>query len=163
MTSSRVELIGKRGGYTLVSEEDLDWVRSKRWYLTSHGYVASYSPIKQVYYLHRAIAIRSGILSVGHIDHINRDRTDNTRGNLRTVTRHQQNGNLSLNKRNKSGYKGVYKHSSVNKWVAQIRVGDRLQYLGHFDTPEEAAKVYDSAALALWGDYAATNEVLRGK
>ena len=58
---------------------------------------------------------------------------------------------------NKSGYKGVYKHSQYDKWVAQIKVGDTRKHIGVFNTPEAAAKVYDIHAEKYHGIYAWKN------
>lgn len=55
---------------------------------------------------------------------------------------HRQNGqNLGVNRRNKTGYRGVYKHSDANKYVAQATIDGEKIYLGHYNTPEEADDV----------------------
>jgi hypothetical protein len=43
-----------------------------------------------------------------------------------------------LNRRNKSGVKGVYYYEKYNKWRAQITVNGQKLYLGAFDTVNEA-------------------------
>lgn len=88
-------------------------------------------------------------------DHRNSDGLDNRRANLRPATRSQNNANARTPAHNKSGYKGV--HQSGRKWVAQIQVNYKRYSLGYFDTPEEAARAYDAAALSFWGEYARLN------
>ncbi len=52
---------------------------------------------------------------------------------------------------NGSGYRGVYRHPINPKWIAQIRSMGTTRYLGSFDTAEEAAIVYNGAALEAFG------------
>lgn len=80
----------------------------------------------------------------GELDHINGMRSDNRIANLRLVTR---SGNM-LNKHrpradNKSGYLGVVAHK--DRWRADLTVNGAQQYLGLFDTPEEAHAAYVAA------------------
>ena len=50
---------------------------------------------------------------------------------------------------NSSGFKGV--HSVGKKWRAAVRVMKKILYLGCFDDKVEAAKVYDSKLIELYG------------
>ena len=59
------------------------------------------------------------------------------------------------NKKNKEKFKGVFKIGK--KYKAQIQMNNKPQYLGTFDTPEEAAKAYDARALTELGPKAKTN------
>jgi hypothetical protein len=59
--------------------------------------------------------------------------------------------------RSASGYKGVY--AAGHRWAAQIKDGGKLAYLGLYNTPEEAAEVYNRRAVELWGDYARLNVI----
>jgi hypothetical protein len=56
-----------------------------------------------------------------------------------------------------STYRGVYWHKSNNKWLATIRCGSKLHYVGCFDDEEEAARAYDRAARAHTGEKAQLN------
>lgn len=85
------------------------------------------------------------------IDHKNLDCSDDSWGNLREATRSQ---NCS-NRRGwaSSGFKGVTRQKS-GKWIARIRVDNRLIYLGQFATAEEASAVYARAAREKHGEFA---------
>jgi len=81
------------------------------------------------------------------IDHINGDRSDNRFENLREATRSENTQN-STHTRSKSGYRGVSRNGK-HRWKAAIAVNGRDQYLGTFDTPEEAHAAYCAAAAKL--------------
>lgn len=92
--------------------------------------------------------------SIG-IDHINTDGLDNRRSNLRVANQTQNTANTRLRLTSKSGYKGVSLQTrSSSRWVAQIRVGGKQLHIGTFSSPEDAARAYDAAALAAWGEFA---------
>lgn len=102
-------------------------------------------------YLHRYIMKpRKGY----QVDHINGNRLDNRKENLRICV----NGSNSRNKGQFSGaYKGVHFASKQNKWVAQITKNYKMHHLGTFVSPEDAAIAYNKAAKRLHGKYAFIN------
>ena len=87
------------------------------------------------------------------VDHINRNGLDNRRSNLRLAT-HAQN---EANKPPRGEYKGAYWCKKSGRWRASIRVDGRLRHMGRFATREEAARVYDDAALEAFGEFAYLN------
>src|SRR5581483_3829710 len=97
--------------------------------------------------MHQYVIQLQGIdVPVGYeIDHINRDKLDNTRENLRVVTRMLNQHNTGIRHNNKSGYKGVIWRKRSNKWVASIRRAGIVYALGDYDTPEEASQAYVNA------------------
>ena len=91
------------------------------------------------------------------IDHINFDGLDNRRINLRPCSKSQ---NSSRARRiSNSGYRGVYKKR--NRYEAQIKVNGKIVFLGCFKCPKEAAKIYDTAALKYFGEWAILNMEVR--
>jgi len=88
-------------------------------------------------------------------DHIDRDKLNNRRENLRTATTSQNHGNLKAFKNNKLGVKGVSLHK-CGKYVAQIKIGKDNIYLGLFSTIEDAKKSYDEAAQLYFGEFSNT-------
>lgn len=93
------------------------------------------------------------------IDHINRIKTDNRVENLRPATSSQNKGNVTPNRSNTSGYRGVSLNSRSGKWHAQIKINGKQTYLGRRDTPEQAALLYNDAAIQHFGEFAYLNKV----
>ena len=54
-------------------------------------------------------------------------------------------------------YRGVGWHKGDRKWRVKIRHGQRHYYLGNYEREEDAARVYDVAALALFRGRARLN------
>ena len=95
----------------------------------------------------------------GDIDHINGARSDNRICNLRIASREQNTRNIKKHADGKSPYKGVTLHKQSQKWQAQLG-GVLAKYLGIFSNPDDAAKAYDKAALAAYGEFANTNKMI---
>lgn len=93
------------------------------------------------------------------IDHINRDTTNNNVSNIRLATKKQQLGNTKINKKNKSGYKGVSLNAKSNKWYAFIRVERKSIFLGSYNNKEDAAIAYNRAAVQYFGEFAHLNVI----
>ena len=103
---------------------------------------------------HRLIFLMfKGYLPV-HIDHRNSKRDDNRIENLRPATVAQNNQNVSITSRNKSGFKGVYWHSKSNSWYAKIRNQNKRVHVGIFDNPLDAHMAACRARDAIHGEFA---------
>lgn len=89
------------------------------------------------------------------IDHVNRDRDDNRFCNLREATRSQNLRNASLRSDNKSGVKGVSFDKKSGRWSVRMWNNDRIyQYLGAYDTLDEAKDVAERKRREFHGDFA---------
>lgn len=145
-----------RGQVALVNDDDYAWLTQYHWHCTSTGYAAA--RIKQngkrrYIYMHRLLLdAQPGQF----VDHIDGNRLNNTRDNLRFVTR-LQNGWNRQRQSNMSGYKGVSWHDHHGKWQARIQHDGRQFFLGYFDDPVEAALAYDQAAEQHFGPFARKN------
>lgn len=143
-----------KGLFATVDDEDFEAFSSKKWYLTSHGYVKSHRE-----YMHRVVMNpKDG----EQVDHINMDKLDNRRVNLRLCTARENSLYRPKNKNNTSGYKGVHQRKDTKRWQSYIMVNRKRIHLGYFDTKEMAARVYNGAAIKYFGDYAYLNEVSNG-
>lgn len=77
--------------------------------------------------------------------------------NCRWVTSEQNNLNKRGWSNSSSKYKGVGWHKKINKWQARIKKGGRYCHLGYFSDEGQAAKVYNSAAKEMFGEFAYLN------
>lgn len=143
-----------RGRVTLFSAEDLPVVAAHSWALNERPgglvYVRSAGNGKR-----RAIGMHRHILQPTVdmvVDHINHDGLDNRRKNLRECTRAENLGNQRPTKKGAVPFKGVTKRGNV------FRAKLRDKWLGHFATPEAAARAYDAAAIKRYGTFACTNQ-----
>jgi hypothetical protein len=89
-------------------------------------------------------------------DHLNGDKLDNRRSNLRVATRQQNQANQKAHG-GASIFKGVdFRHGL---WQAQIGVNYNRRFLGFFDTQRAAAQAYNEAAIQCFGEYAKLNDL----
>ena len=78
------------------------------------------------------------------LDHINRNRSDNTLENLRLTQRGQADNmqNTSIRSDNTSGFKGVSWQKDRNLWMARIYFDGVCHNLGRYKTKEQAYQAY---------------------
>lgn len=110
------------------------------------------------YLVHRIIwAIMTGEYPPDNleIDHVDRDRRNNSWDNLRLATHGQNMMNKAAQRNNVSGVKGV--HLSNGRWCADIWSNHRQIHLGSFNTAEEAFATHRRASETLHGDFGCTN------
>lgn len=138
-----------KGKVAYVSDIDYAEVRKRKWFC-SGNYAATGRRGKFIL-LHRFIAILKGIGDAEQIDHINGDTYNNTRSNLRSVTRSQNHMNQHVTWA-KSGVKGVYPNGY--NWQARLRLDGKRINLGTYDTIEEAAEARRKGALKYYGKFA---------
>ena len=84
------------------------------------------------------------------IDHIDGNRLNNSRSNLRVCTQQQNLCNRGKQTNNTSGFKGVSWLERKQKWRAMIS----NKFIGYFKTAEEGHRAYVKAAQELHGEFA---------
>lgn len=148
---------------TLVDDGDYEYLSQFNWWLDMCGYAMREQHLgredgkrkRKKILMHRIIAQTPEGMDT---DHINGDRTDNRRSNLRVCTRRENTRNARKTTRQTSSkYKGVCWHKRNKIWGAQIRVNGKQKYLGDFKTEEQAAHAYNEAALEFYGEFANLN------
>ena len=86
-------------------------------------------------------------------DHINGDRLDNRRANLRIVSVKQNSQNKGARKLSKSGVNGVVWDKRSGKWYVQIKVDGKNKYLGRFSDIKDAISTRKQAEINYFGEY----------
>lgn len=93
----------------VVDDQDFDSLNKLKWYLSSTGYAVRRMKGKTTY-MHRIICNTPDGLFV---DHINRNRLDNRRSNLRNVTWAENRNNISVHKDNVNKTLNIDFHRNV--------------------------------------------------
>jgi hypothetical protein len=143
-----------RGLITLVDDENFDYLNQWKWYYSGRYVMRRDNKLFKTVYMHRVIMETPDGMDT---DHINGNRLDNRKDNLRICNNTQNAQNANIRKDNKSGYKGVCFVNRDKKWSARIQKQKIRVSLGNFNTPEDAAKMYDEAAKELHGEFAKLN------
>ena len=153
------ELLLNNGKTTLIDKEDYEFLSQYKWRESSYGYAIRdvFNPHHTTRFLHQdLVQTKEGM----QLDHINGDKLDNRRDNLREVTPQQNMMNKPVEKGTVSGYKGVTRSNKGGKtWRARIFVEGERIHLGCFKTKEEAAIAYNVAASKYFGEYAWLNKI----
>ena len=87
------------------------------------------------------------------VDHINGDRLDNRKCNLRICKQSENSKNRKINKNNQTGYTGVQFYKRYGKWLAAIKVNYKKKYLGYFDKIEDAIFARKQAEILYFGEF----------
>jgi len=137
-----------KGAVALVDDDDFEWLNQWKWHLSRFGYAVR-KPKEQIY-MHRLVAKTPVGMKT---DHINYNKLDNRKCNLRICTDAQNARNRPKQSNNTSGYKGVFLSKKTNRWRAQIRLNKKTFHLGTFETREEAYKKYKEVEKEYFGEY----------
>lgn len=144
-----------RGKEAQVDDEDYDYLMQWSWSFAAGGYAVT----SDGRYMHKLVADRKGLNTSLKTDHHDQNSLNNQRYNLREATQAQNGRNRGRNSNNTSGFKGVWWHEQIKRWRADIRVDHKKIYLGTFDTPVDAARAYNEAAVKHFGEFAFLNPV----
>ena len=124
----------------LVDDEDWFELQKSKWSKNPGGYAIAMIASK-VTLMHRLL-----LPGLPMIDHINQQKLDNRKSNLR-LTNSSENGQNIPKRLSTSKFRGVF--ANGNRWRAAIRK-KRLYYLGLYNTQEEAALAYNAKAIELF-------------
>ncbi|MCL5883768.1 MAG: HNH endonuclease [Deltaproteobacteria bacterium] len=137
----RGELVSR----AVIDVEDLSKVRGRKWGLGGDGYPRTGA---------KGPKLHQVIMGCRGVDHIDGDKLNNRKVNLRPCNQTQNLANARVG-RNISGLRGV--SWQKNAWVAQISAFGKRHYLGRFSDRNQAALAYNEAATRLFGPFARLN------
>ena len=130
--------------------EDYDKIKDYYWSANTDGYM--YSTCDDEYILMHRLIIDENNPEM-QVDHFNRNRKDNRKENLKSVTPQHNNWNRGMNQNNKSGVTGVRWNKKAEKWIAYIM----RKHLGTFNSFEDAVKARKRAEQKYFGEYSYNN------
>lgn len=144
-----------QGKVALVDDEDYGWLSKYKWTIHSNGYVKTWTG-EETEYMHRMVM---NAVSGQEVDHIDREKLNCQKSNLRFATRSQNNANRDKRETNNCGYKGVRWEEGRKRFLARIGVDGKTYNLGRYKSAIDAAKAYNKAALEIFGEFAKLNDV----
>ena len=143
-----------RGLVSIIDAADAHHADGYNWYASGDGYASRKLWIgngQKLILLHRLIiGAQDGL----YVDHVNGDRLDNRRSNLREATNSQNQANARKRSNCGSAFKGVTWNEARGRWQAQIKRGGLNRYLGLFETEQAAHEAYVAAASIVHGEFA---------
>jgi hypothetical protein len=126
------------GRVMLFNAEDFPLVSLRTLHISRSGYAVTHQGRGEATASVLAHRLLMGCSADDVVDHINRDKLDNRRHNLRVVSQFE-------NAQNRGDIRGYHWAPRSGKWRAQINAGGRRVYLGYFNTSEDAAAAYQKA------------------
>lgn len=150
-----IQCFDKTGNVTaesIIDLEDFDKIKDKKCSYLKIGYL--YCCTEKIL-LHRLL-IQDKLNSKDNtVDHINRDKLDNRKSNLRVLTRQQNLLNKGLQSNNSSGVRGVKIKELKNGeqvYESRIKLNGKEKYLGRNRTIEEAKISRKQAEQEMFGE-----------
>lgn len=141
---------GRKSLAVLLDDEDYETVAQHAWWRNVHGYIVGRIDGVEVY-LHRFIM---GEPLGKVIDHINGNKLDNRRCNLRLCSTQENVRNARRSKNNTSGHTGVSYRPKRKSYRAYIMVDRKQIGLGHYPTLEEAIAARKKGERKYFGEFA---------
>lgn len=134
---------------TLVDSDMAEILKDYKWCMCN-GYVGTTIENKIVRLHHFVIGSPLNNLEV---DHINGNKLDNRRENLRLVTKSQNQMNRGLSSNNTSGTKGVCWDKNNKKWEVRITYNCITKHLGRFTSKSDAIAARRNAEIKYFGRF----------
>lgn len=119
---------------------------------TGHGYRRIIIDYEKHYEHHLAWLYVYGVYP-DELDHEDRCRSHNWISNLREAT-HQQNCHNADRTPGESGLRGAYLNLRTSRWFSKIQIGHYTEWLGTFDTAQEAHEAFLAAEERHRGEFA---------
>lgn len=145
--------------FAQVDDADYEFLNQWKWQPDKDGYARRAKYIEGKWtsvIMHRVIMNTPKGMQTDHID---LNKLNNQKSNLRICTSSQNAMNKKKRKLNTktSIHRGAYFVKKMNRWKSSIRKESVYIHLGYFHTEAEAAHAYNAAALELFGEFAHLN------
>lgn len=154
-----IEINLTRGFTALADDEDFECLMLRRWHYHL-GYAARTVRLsggkKKKIYMHRLIMKTPAGMET---DHINGNKLDNRRCNLRICTKSNNMKNIKKRMNLSSKYRGITWDKHRNLWKAMITINEKKVNIGRFKFENDAAYEYNEYAQRFHGEFAQLNEV----
>ncbi len=143
-----------KGKSAIVDDDDFEWISEFRWHVNDWGYAVRNKRVTKGKFTTVGMAREIMEPPAGmEVDHIDRNKLNNSKSNLRIVDKQKNVWNRGANGNNLTGIKGVGWHKGHKKFHARIRTSERLIHLGYFTDILEAQRVYHDKAIELRGEF----------
>lgn len=150
-----------KGQVALVDAADYEWLSRWKWHSSAGGETTKPYACRNVVLGgvgHKTVRMHREILGLEdgdgkEVDHIDCDRLNNRRQNLRVVT-HRQNSMNTRKRDQNSTYKGVHWDKRRQAYRSQIASNGKNIHLGYYRKPYEAHLAYCYASAAWHGEFA---------
>lgn len=134
--------------HAIIDVCDYDKTKDYKWFFTAQGYAGTNINGTGVLLHRHFMNPPDGQV----VDHINGDRIDDRRCNLRLVSALENSWNTKAKNSSSTGYKNISKIKS--SWQVILRINGISTYLGRFPTLEEALEVRNAAYREHRGEFA---------
>lgn len=131
--------------------EDFDKIKDYCWRKNHLGYIVAPNQDNERILMHRLIINCPNTMVV---DHINHNKSDNRKNNLRICTNQQNSFNRKSSPNNTSGVIGVFWNKTRHKWVAHITINNKKISLGYYKNINDAITARLKAEQKYFGEYA---------
>lgn len=142
-----------QGKVAIVDDEDFEWLSQWKWCFRQQGYAGMgivENGKQRIVYMHRLIA---GTPKGMDTDHIDKNKLNNQRKNLRICTHEENCRNRSKSCNNTTGVKCVVLDSRTGRFRAYIKVKYRQIHIGMFDSIVEASSAHLKAQKYHFGTF----------
>jgi len=151
---------GNEKAKTKIDKKNINIVQEYKWYLRPDGYVATNNYNGEYAYLHCIIYNK---LEKKYVDHIDRNKLNNTEENLREADGSENQMNKGIRCDNSSGKVGVHWSEQNNAWCSMICINGNHINLGYFLEYEDAVNCRTNAEKQYFKDFKTINEKEIGK
>lgn len=159
----KIALSGKKGNglFALVDDEDFEKLNAFSWH--NHLGYARRGEIDRASGKNKMIMMHREILGITDskvlLDHRDRNKLNNCKGNLKVCSQSDNRKNLTKPIGTTSKFIGVHWSKRDQKWIAQVHIEGKRIWLGAYEKEEDAARIRDERIRKLGNEFYVLNNV----